>query len=111
MAPGAVLRQTSGAGRHAAPQCSLRRRSGHPDEPAAGARLQTVGGSGNVNRTTFYLMDRIVGGETRLQERYCQENVSTSVLCVWFLMKRPICVRPKGFHHNLFSHTIALVAV
>lgn len=44
MAPGAVLRQTSGAGRHAAPQRSLRRGSGHPEEPAAGGRLQTVGG-------------------------------------------------------------------
>lgn len=43
MAPGAVLRQTSGAGRHAAPQRSLRGGPGHAEEPAAGGRLQTVG--------------------------------------------------------------------
>lgn len=52
MAPGAVLRQTLGAGRHAAPQRSLRGGSGHPEEPAAGERVQTVGGAKEAHPDT-----------------------------------------------------------
>lgn len=70
MAPGAVLRQASGAGRHAAAQRSLRRGSGHPEEPAAGGRLQTVGGTSNTNATAFYRLDSIVGCEIGLRESF-----------------------------------------
>lgn len=49
MAPGAVQRQTSGAGGPAAAQRSLRGRSGHPEEPAAGGQLQTVGGANSCD--------------------------------------------------------------
>ncbi len=59
MASGAVLRQAAGAGRHAAPQCSLCWRSGHPEKPAAGGQLQTVGGSNNISEIVWVFSDRV----------------------------------------------------
>ena len=55
MAPGAVQRQTSGAGGPAAAQRSLRGRPGHPEEPAAGGQLQTVGGANSCDMSLLRL--------------------------------------------------------
>lgn len=103
MAPGAVLRQTSGAGRHAAPQRGLRRRSGHSEEPAAGRRLQTVGGIDSIN----IIRSRGFGWSWRdetvretISNGWCFNFSASSFLR---LLSGTLCVGQNGFHEELFS--------